>query len=230
MKEQLHYKSERSLTFENVLTKCQKIYNIYETHGEEMSEEAKIRFLFKKIGHEGLSKKIEAMKTKIATEAVGAVTYTTVANHMLIAVSELPPDCLIRNRNVSAVGQVNGGGNKNDPGPHHGIFNTDGPIHTVHHLNQQTGMDPADKKKVNDKRARLGLGRHNKKLNFKPNQCRHNANNHNQLTQLNAANVKYKRIIDSLKSSGSDDVPSEQDVEISDAGNSFGGKSKRAKS
>ena len=28
MKETLHYKSERSLIFENFLTKCQKIYNI----------------------------------------------------------------------------------------------------------------------------------------------------------------------------------------------------------
>ena len=70
MKEQLHYKSERSLTFENVLTKCQKIYNIYETHGEEMSEEAKIRFLFKKIGHGGLSNTIGAMKTKNRAKVV----------------------------------------------------------------------------------------------------------------------------------------------------------------
>ena len=82
MKEQLHYKTEKALTFENFLTKCQKIYNIYQTHGEEMTEEAKIRFLFKKIDHEGLSKTIEAMKSKITTEAVGAVTYTTIASHL----------------------------------------------------------------------------------------------------------------------------------------------------
>ena len=46
IKERLRHKSETSLTFENFLTKCQKMYNIYDTHGEEMSEEAKIRFLF----------------------------------------------------------------------------------------------------------------------------------------------------------------------------------------
>ena len=44
MKDTLHYKNERSLPFETFLTKVQKMYNIYELHGEEMSEDAKIRF------------------------------------------------------------------------------------------------------------------------------------------------------------------------------------------
>ena len=101
-KETLHHKSKRSLTFENFLTKCQKIYNIYETHGEEMSEEAKIRYLYKKINHEALVKTVEAMKTKIATEVIGVVTYTTVANHISTAVSELP-DYFSRHRNTSGV-------------------------------------------------------------------------------------------------------------------------------
>ena len=64
MKETLHYKSERSLTFENFVTKYQKMYNIYDNHGEGMSEEAKIRFLFKKINHEELVKTVEVMQKK----------------------------------------------------------------------------------------------------------------------------------------------------------------------
>ena len=48
--EMLHYKSERQLTFENFVTKLQKMYNIYETHGEPMTEEAKIRFLKRRLG------------------------------------------------------------------------------------------------------------------------------------------------------------------------------------
>ena len=82
MKADLHYKNERSLTFENFLTKYQRMYNIYDTHGEAISEEAKIRFLFKKYNHEGLTKTIKAMKTKITTKVIGTVTYTTVANHI----------------------------------------------------------------------------------------------------------------------------------------------------
>ena len=54
LRESLHYKSERSMPFEGFLTKCQKMYNIYEREGGPMSEEAKIRFLFKKVVHTDL--------------------------------------------------------------------------------------------------------------------------------------------------------------------------------
>ena len=99
----MHYKNERSLPFETFLTKCETMYNIYETHGEKMGEDAKIRFLFRKINHVGLSNAIEAMKAKITTEPPGTVTYTTVANRISTAVSELP-DFIAKNRNISSVG------------------------------------------------------------------------------------------------------------------------------
>ena len=54
------------------------------------------------------------------------------------------------------------------------------------------------------------------------------ANDTNQLTHLKAENTKYKRTITSLKSICSEDSPS-SDVEMSDAGNAFGGKLKRLK-
>ena len=139
------------------------MFNIYAIHGEAMTEEAKIRFIFKKINHERLQSTLDAMKTKIATEVAGAVTYTTVANHLATAVSELP-DFLNRNRNVSGIqsggGGCRGGGSRANfgPGPHHGIFNANNTIHTGHHPTWNL-MSPDDKKLVNDKRAKLGLGR-----------------------------------------------------------------------
>ena len=54
LKESLFYKSERSLSFETFLTKCQKMFNIYEKEKEPMEEDAKIRFLFKKVNHPSL--------------------------------------------------------------------------------------------------------------------------------------------------------------------------------
>ena len=72
------------------------MYNIYAQHGEVMTEDAKIRHLFKNITHSGLESAIEAMKAKITTEPAGSVTYTTVANHISTVVSELP-DYLARN-------------------------------------------------------------------------------------------------------------------------------------
>ena len=47
----------------------------------------KFLFLFNNIQHSGLHSAIEAMKAKITTEITGAVSYTTVANHISTAVS-----------------------------------------------------------------------------------------------------------------------------------------------
>ena len=64
LKESLHYRSERSMTFETFLTQCQKMYNIYDKEGDPMSDEAKVRFLFKRIQNSSMSVRtsIEALK------------------------------------------------------------------------------------------------------------------------------------------------------------------------
>ena len=90
-------------------------------------------------------------------------------------------------------------------------------------------MNPEDQKKVNDERVRLGLDRNRNKPTYKGKQNRNSANTSNHLTQLKAANTNYKRTIDSLKSIYSEDTPSDDDVEMFDAGNVFGGKAKKAK-
>ena len=92
-----------------------------------------------------------------------------------------------------------------------------------------TTMHVLDKKKVNDERAKLGLVRHRKKVGFlsNANKNRQSSNNNNQLTQLKAANAKYKRTIASLKSSTPKESPSNCDVDISDTSNAFGGKAKK---
>ena len=217
IKETLHYKNERSLPFEAFLTKCEKMYNIYAQHGEVMAEDAKIRFLFKKVQHSGLSSAIEAMKAKITTEAPGTVTYSTVANHLSTAVSELP-DYVARNRNVS--GMTTGSTS---------IYNADGTINTGHHPNWLK-LSSDDQKKVNDERSRLGLG---KNKNRKRSNKRSSSNAENTIKQLKAANALHKRTIASLKmettdnseSSPSGDTP---DIE-GDPSDAFGGKSKKKK-
>ena len=145
-----YYKSERQITFHNFLAKLQRMYNIYESHGEPMTEEAKIRFLFKKIRHEGLIKTCETMKTNIATEAVGTITYTAVTNHLSNAISKLP-NYLARHRNVSSVygnknseNAGNSGGKQSGPGQHHGILNAYRSIHTGQHPNWMSRTDPED--------------------------------------------------------------------------------------
>ena len=76
------------MALETFLTQCQKMFNIYEKEGEEMSDEAKVRFLFQKVQHAGLRSSSDALK---ATQTTGTViSYTMAANHLSTAVSKLP--------------------------------------------------------------------------------------------------------------------------------------------
>ena len=78
-----------------------------------MSEEAKVRFLFKKVEHSGLRSSIDALK---ALETMGQViTYTMAVNHLVTAVSELPEVLAKSGRNISGVSQTGGKGNGQCP-------------------------------------------------------------------------------------------------------------------
>ena len=66
LQQAIHYKIERAITFENFLTQCQTNFNIFEKEGgDEMSEAAKVRFLFKKVEHSGLISSINAFKQQV---------------------------------------------------------------------------------------------------------------------------------------------------------------------
>ena len=125
-KETLHYKNKNSLIFEIFLMKCQKMYTIYAKHGEVMTKDATIRFLFKKFQQSGLESAVEAMKAKITTEPAETVTYTTVTNHISTTMSEMP-DFLSRNRKISG---VTGRNNKNTT---YNIHNPNSTINTGNH-------------------------------------------------------------------------------------------------
>ena len=156
LKDSLHYKSERSMTFETFLTQCQKMYNIYEKEGEPMPDDAKTRFLFKKVQHSGLRGAIEALR---AQQTAGLnVTYTMAANHISTAVSELP-EYLSKSRNVSGVGS-HPGVNSNDKTD--GIYGADGTIRTGHISNWRS-LSEDDRDKVKEERKKLGMKRNGNK-------------------------------------------------------------------
>ena len=100
LKDSLHYNNERSMTFENFLTQCQKMYNICDKEEEPMSDKAKVRFLFKSVQHEKLQVEISALKAQIT--AGMPITYTIASNHLSTAVSELP-EYIAKNCNVSSL-------------------------------------------------------------------------------------------------------------------------------
>ena len=136
------------------------------------------------------------------------------ANQISTAVSELP-DYVAKNRNIS--GLQHGSASN-------GILNADGSINTGHHSNWLK-YSPADRKKVNDECARLGLGKNRR--SDKNKSC---STSSNQIDQLKKANAQHKRTIASLKKDPPKDPSQVEMPDIEDdAGNSFGGKAKKVR-
>ena len=224
LKDSLHYKSERSMTFETFLTQCQKMYNIYKKEGEPMPDDAKTRFLFKKVQHSGLRSSIDALK---AQQTAGTnITYTMAANHLSTAVSELP-EYVAKNQNISAANAK--GSDPSSEKASSAIYNPDGSVITGH-IPSWRSLSQSDREKVLAERKRLGIkggrGGKNAKGGDKASS--------NRLKQLTEQNNKYRRQIKALKRSQSKDDDKSDDGDdsnssVTDAGDQFGGRaSKRA--
>ena len=220
LRDQLHYKNERSLSFETFLTKCQKMFNIFEEENEPMEEDAKVRFLFNKIQHQGLQAPIEAMRARIATSTV-PVSYTTVANHMLTAVSRLP-EFVSLNRNISGVLTGREGDESSS------IRNADGSIKTGY-IDGWKDLSKELKKAVYEERKRLGVW-YNKSGKGGPNSNKSGGNPKTLKKKVS----KLKRQIKALKANKQSREDSHEDdddsgEEVGDAGDQFGGKNSKKK-
>ena len=87
LRESLHYKSERSLRFSTFLDRMQKMFNISKEEGEQLTENAKVRDLFKHVQHTQLQDTVKALRVRYDLDGI---TYTEAANHLTTAVSKLP--------------------------------------------------------------------------------------------------------------------------------------------
>lgn len=219
LRDTLHYKNERAMSFEIFLTKCQKMYNIFEKEKEPMTDAAKVRFLFQKVEHTSLKGAIEALR---AQQTAGTtITYTMAANHLSTSVSELP-EFIAKNRNISALG-TGGSGQGQDNGE--GIHNSDGSIRTGFITNWNS-LSKEDRNKVFAERKRVKGRRPGKDGTPKDST---NSAVANRLKQLVEQNKKQKRQIQALKrSTPSDTKDDASDIDI-DAGDQFGGKSTKKK-
>ena len=185
-----------------------------------MSDEAKVRFLFKRIQHSSLRSSIEALKAQMTSGV--HINYTMAAKHLTTAVSELPEFISKNNRSISAVGSTNSNGSSSD------IYNSDGSIITGHIPTWRT-LSQADRDIVKAERNRLGTkkGKKNKSSNN---------NDSNRMKQLSDHNKKLKRQIKALQRKGSSsgdggtaDDTTMSDNDEADAGDQFGGKLSKKK-
>ena len=140
----LHYKSERSMPFSTFLDGMQKMYNIFQEEGEELTENAKVRELLKHVQHNQLQDTVKALWVWFDLDGI---SYTEAANHLTSAVSELPEYLLARH--VSSLKHIHGGGS--DKGKNKfkwdSIYADDGTIFTGYYSNWKS-FSKEDRNKV----------------------------------------------------------------------------------
>ena len=214
LRDSLHYKNERSLSFEMFLSQCQKMFNIFETQNEEYTEEAKVRFLLKKVIHPGLSQSVETMKEKQASDPT-ATTFTYASNYLAARVSELP-DYIAKNRTISGITAQD----DKETAPTSGVLRSDGSVFVGHYPNWAS-LSQEDKNKVIAARGntpKKGGGGKSK-------------TRRREFRKLRRVINKSKRQIAALQKqvgTGTDDQENENEVET-DAGDQFGGKRSKKK-
>ena len=210
--ESLHYKSECSLPFSTFLDRMQKMFNIFKEEGEQLTENAKVRELFKRVQHTQLQDTVKALRIRYD---LNGITYTEAANHLTAAVSELPEFQLAQH--VSAVSRIRGGGkgkHKRDS-----IYAGDGTIFTGSYSNSMS-FSKEERDKVIAERERK---------NGKKNDKRDTKRKLSELQCLTEDIAMMKRTVSQLITAkpGNHD---EEDKEVprNDAGNCFGGRKWKA--
>ena len=219
MRESLHYRNERAMAFEVFLSKVQKMFNIYKDQEEPMTEEAKVRFLLKKVQCPGLVSAVSSLKTRISTEPPGTITFSLASNHLASCVSELP-DYIVKNRSINAVKMA----------PNSGIRREDGSIHTGFYPNWKS-LSQTEREQVGAERKRL---KSNKKGATK---AGGQGSIKTELQSLKKKLGKNKRQIAALKNKvadakedGKEGEKDDSGSSSDDAGDNFGGKrQKKAK-
>ena len=216
MRENLHYKNERSLAFSIFLDQMQKMFNIYEEEGEEFSENSELCELFKRVQHPQLQDTVKALKVRFDMERL---TYTQAGYHLMAAVSELPEYHMMHKVSSAGTMQIHCGGggsahkqlgNKTNA-LKKGVYMPDGTIFTGFYLNWKE-LDKEEKQKV--------LDAHKKKKN--------KSDNVSEIETLTEAIHAMKRSVskpvsNKLSTAVEVDNDPKDNEPKKDAGNSFGG-------
>lgn len=89
LRDPLHYRNERSVSFEVFLNKSQKMFNVFKHQKEPMTEDAKVCFILQKCLHPQLANTVETLRSRLALTP-GSVTVVSASNYLTSRVSELP--------------------------------------------------------------------------------------------------------------------------------------------
>jgi hypothetical protein len=105
LKDGLHYSNEKSLPFSSFLDRLQRMFTIFDEEKEEMTENAKVRFLLKKTQNASLHPTVAALTIE---HNMKGLTFVSAANHLASAVAALPEYQL--SRTIARIRQESGRG------------------------------------------------------------------------------------------------------------------------
>ena len=186
-----------------------------------MTENAKLRELFKRTKHTQLVASVKALEVRYDMDGL---TYTQAANHLTVAVSKLPDYQLARR--VSNVKTGSGQGSKPTRVRRDGnsIYATDGTIWTGHYDEWAT-MKDSDKEKITAECERKKKAR-----NTKGSKGKNYKRKVSDITSLTEDIQAMKRSVAELISKKDEPVPETNPKPPSnDARNAFGGRASKFK-
>ena len=212
LRDTLHYKGESSMPFATFLSKCQKMFNLYEQTEEPMTEAAKLRFLFEKTMNTELRPTVESLKAQISTQP-DIHTFASAANHMAANVKPKT----VRGLSALATTDLPAAITKN------------GKIHTGYYKNW-LALSPEERKLVTAERERLGISS-NKQGGGKENAGNGSKKWKNKIKAISKKLEKARSQISALKrkDDGASSDEDEEDEDVS-AGNAFGGRNEKERS
>ena len=213
--ETLHYKSERSMPFSTFLDRMQKMFNIFQEEGEELSKNSKVRELLKLVQNNQLQDNVKALRIRFE---IDGILYTEAANHLTSAVSELPEYLLARR--VSILKRIRGGGSGKGKNKfkRDSIYAEDGTIFTGYYSNWKSiSKEDRDKVIAEQKKKNTNGGVRN------DNKCK--------LAEIQALTddiTMMKCTVSQLAATKRNQDEQDNDAPRNDAANQFGGRKAKA--
>jgi hypothetical protein len=220
LRNSLHYKNERAMSFEKFLTNMQAMFTGFEDNDKLLTDAQKIRLFFQKVQSPSLTQVKNALQVSYNLDKAGEVTYDFLANSMAAEAASLPDHA--PNRQASGVDRHPASGSA----PTSGIKGANGDIFTGFYKNFQSLSD-YEKQATFDER---------KRLNINP---KKSCGNHSKKGQTSAIKVNKKtlskmtREISSMKARLKDVKATkvtfeDEDSDVQDnAGDQFGGPKKK---
>jgi hypothetical protein len=222
----LHYKSERTMSFDKFLTNMQSMFTGFADNEEILTEAQKIRLLFAKVQSPNLALVKSNLQIAYDLDQTGEVTFDFIANSLAVEASKSPDSAA--SRNASGVDTRGSGA---DSAPVSGVKGPDGVIFTGYYSNFAQLSD-ADKQTIFDERKRLGVTnatgkRSGKKRYAKASSIKAKKKTVAKMTrEIASLKIKFKALEAKRDAASSgDDTETAQD----DAGNQFSGRKKKKK-